>query len=127
VDYRELHKDALVIDSHNDTIVAHIRRGNASFFSDEGEATQGHSGTISFLRGPQSTRPGAAYLQIDFPKMQQAGIDAAFFAIDVTLARTAIKGKQQSSAKPMISSMQRRRKSLLRSWPSSTPTALSGA
>jgi len=88
VDYRELHKDALVIDSHNDTIVAHIRRGNASFFSDEGEATQGHSGTISFLRGPQSTRPGAAYLQIDFPKMQQAGIDAAFFAIDVTLARS---------------------------------------
>jgi membrane dipeptidase len=67
--------------------VAHIRRGNAGFFPDKGQPAQGHSGTISFLRGHQVPRPGAAYLQIDFPKMRQAGIDAAFFAIDVTLAR----------------------------------------
>ena len=30
MDAQELHASALVIDSHNDTIVEHIRRGNRS-------------------------------------------------------------------------------------------------
>ena len=57
-----MHGDAPVIDSHNDTIVAHIRRGNYSFF---GEKVDSHGmsrpmGTIGLLRGPQEPRPGAS-------------------------------------------------------------------
>lgn len=87
MDYRELHADALVVDSHNDTIVAHIRRGNLSLSGGSEGGERRHSGVISFLRGHEAPRPGAADIQIDFPKMRQAGIDVGFFAIDVTLAR----------------------------------------
>ena len=86
MDYEALHRDALVVDSHNDTIVAHIRRGNLSLVRGEEEAQGRFSGTISFLRGPESPREGAEPIQIDLPKMRQGGIDAGFFAIDVTLA-----------------------------------------
>ena len=86
VDYLELHRDALVVDSHNDTIVAHIRRGNLSLERGEEGAARRHSGTIAFLRGHEEPLPGADYIQIDFPKMRQGGVDAGFFAIDVTLA-----------------------------------------
>jgi membrane dipeptidase len=86
MDYRELHENALVIDSHNDTIVAHIRRGNLSLErGQEGSETRS-SGTIAFLRGHEDPREGADYIQINFPKMRKAGIDAAFFAVDVTVA-----------------------------------------
>jgi membrane dipeptidase len=87
MDAASLHGEALVIDSHNDTIVAHIRRGNLSLFRGEAGAEERHAGTIAFLRGSGGPREGAADIQINFPKMQQGGIDAAFFAIDVTLAR----------------------------------------
>ena len=87
MDYRELHADALVVDSHNDTIVAHIRRGNLSLAPDRAGAVERHSGTIAFLRGHEEPRPGAAPIQIDFSKMREGGIDVAFFAVDVTLAR----------------------------------------
>jgi len=86
MDYRQLHENALVIDSHNDTTVAHIRRGNLSLEKGQEDTDKRHSGTIDFLRGHEDPRPGANYIQINFPKMRQAGIDAAFFAIDVTLA-----------------------------------------
>jgi membrane dipeptidase len=86
VDDRELHEDALVIDTHNDTIVAHIRRGNRSLErGDEGHAAR-HTGTIGFTRGDEAPRPGADFIQIDYPRMREAGIDAGFFAVDVTLA-----------------------------------------
>jgi len=45
-----------------------------------------HSGTIAFLRGHEDPRPGASFIQINFSKMRQGGINAAFFAIDVTIA-----------------------------------------
>src|SRR5512137_2671866 len=86
MDYRELHRQALVIDSHNDTIVAHIRRGNYSLEVGAAGAAERSSGVIAFLRGPEEPRPGADHIQINFPKMREAGIDAGFFAIDVTLA-----------------------------------------
>lgn len=86
MDYEDLHKEALVIDSHNDTIVAHIRRGNFSLKGGQERQTEGHSGTIAFLRGYEDPRPGASFIQINFPKMREGGIDAAFFAIDVTRA-----------------------------------------
>jgi len=86
MDYRELYRQALVIDSHNDTIVAHIRRGNYSLERGEAGADGRPDGTIAFLRGPEAPRPGADPIQINLPKMRAAGIDAGFFAVDVTLA-----------------------------------------
>jgi membrane dipeptidase len=86
MDHRELHENALVIDSHNDTIVAHIRRGNLSLERGREDSSKRRSGTIGFLRGHEEPREGADYIQIDFPKMRKAGIDAAFFAVDVTTA-----------------------------------------
>jgi len=86
MDYKDIHKNALVIDSHNDTIVAHIQRGNLSLERGEEGAELRHSGTIAFLRGSASPRHSTPPLQINFPKMRQSGIDCGFFAIDVTLA-----------------------------------------
>ena len=90
MDAQELLHDALVIDLHNDTIVAHIRRGNWSLFADGDAARAGaairHAGTISFVRGAEAPRPGANPIQINVPKMRHAGIDGGLFAIDVTLA-----------------------------------------
>jgi membrane dipeptidase len=86
VDYRELHADSLVIDTHNDTIVAHIRRGNRSLERGDIGREDRHSGTIAFTRGDEAPRPGADFIQIDYPQMRAGGIDAGFFAVDVTLA-----------------------------------------
>ena len=86
MDYEDLHKEAMVIDSHNDTIVAHIRRGNLSLELGQEGQNRRYSGTIAFLRGYEDPRPGADFIQINFPKMREGGIDAAFFAIDVTKA-----------------------------------------
>ena len=83
----ELTRQALVIDSHNDTIVAHIRRGNLSFSGGDSPLGPERPGTIAFLRGREQPRPGADWIQMNFPKMRQGGIDAGFFAIDVTLSR----------------------------------------
>lgn len=83
MDSAALHRDALVIDSHNDTIVHHIRLGNASI-AQPGDRS-GRSGTVGFLNGPSEFYPGGE-AQIDLPKMRSGGIDAGFFAIDVTPA-----------------------------------------
>ncbi len=88
MNYLELHRDALVIDSHNDTIVAHILRQNRSLEQGKEGADRRHSGTIGFLRGQESPTVGSAQIQIDLAKMRESGIDAGFFAIDVTLARS---------------------------------------
>ncbi len=81
---RQVHQRAWVIDAHNDAIVAHIRRGNLSFFGRPGLV--GREGTVSFLRGPLDLAALAQPLQMTFPKMREGGIDAAFFAVDVTRA-----------------------------------------
>ena len=86
MDYRELQKQALVIDCHNDTIVAHIRRGNFGLERGPEGSDRRHPGVIAFLRGPEGPREGAEDIQINFPKMREGGIDVGFFAIDVTLA-----------------------------------------
>jgi membrane dipeptidase len=85
MDYQALHRDALVIDSHNDTIAAHIRRERSIA---TGQPAPGRPvGTIAFSRGPYPVSEADYPIQIDLPKMRQGGIDAGFFAIDVTLAR----------------------------------------
>ena len=81
-----LHRHGLVIDSHNDTIVSHIRRGNLSITGREAPHLAHLSGTVSDLRGPLETDSYAWHGQINLPKMRAGGIDAAFFAVDVTRA-----------------------------------------
>jgi len=83
-DPQALHEDALVIDTHNDTIVTHIRRGNINMSG--GEKGKRHSGTVSYLRGPLDRTTREQEVQINFAKMQTGGINAAFFAVDVTRA-----------------------------------------
>ncbi len=86
MDYLSLHRDALVIDSHNDTIVAHIRRHLTPSPGQPGPAWRSES-IIAFSRGGYSAEEAAVPFQIDLHKMREGGIDAGFFAIDVTLAR----------------------------------------
>ena len=43
-------------------------------------------GTIAYLRGPVPPEEAAIGIQLNIPKMRQGGIDAAFFAVDVTRA-----------------------------------------
>lgn len=81
-----LHEQSLVIDSHNDAIVAHIRRGNVSLADENVQNPTDAIGTIAYLRGPVPPEEEAIGIQLNIPKMRQGGIDAAFFAVDVTRA-----------------------------------------
>jgi membrane dipeptidase len=82
----QLHRDALVIDSHNDSIVSHIRRGHLSLTGQQKPHLTQLEGTVWFLRGPLETEAYAWHGQLSLPKMREGGIDAAFFAVDVTRA-----------------------------------------
>jgi len=82
----QLHRNALVIDSHNDSIVSHIRRGNLSLTGADKPSLKERDGTVSYLRGPLEQMAYAWSEQLDLPKMRAGGIDAAFFAVDVTRA-----------------------------------------
>ena len=76
---RALHENALVIDSHNDSIVTHMR---ARINLDGGpDRDQGVAIVTRF------GRHAGAPMQLDFQKMREAGINVAFFAVDVTGAK----------------------------------------
>ncbi|MBI2505791.1 MAG: membrane dipeptidase [Candidatus Latescibacteria bacterium] len=77
-----LHREALVIDSHNDSIVAHIRRGNLGLGGEWGPERAGRAGVVAYLR--QYLYPFGEGIQLDIPRMRAGGIDAAFFAVDTT-------------------------------------------
>jgi membrane dipeptidase len=81
-----LHEQSIVIDSHNDAIVAHIRRGNVSLADEHCQNPTESVGTIAYLRGPVPPEEEAIGIQLNIPKMCRGGIDAAFFAVDVTRA-----------------------------------------
>lgn len=81
-----LHSESLVIDSHNDAIVAHIRRGNLSLADENVKNPNQNDGTILYLRGRISTATDEVGIQLNIPKMREGGIDVAFFAVDVTRA-----------------------------------------
>ena len=87
MDYEQLHRDALLIDSHNDTIVAHIRAGDVSLAGAPAGAAMSLPGTIAFLGGREYQPPPVDPCQVSFAKMRQGGMDAGFFSIDVTTAR----------------------------------------
>lgn len=80
------HRNALVIDSHNDAIVNHIRRGNLGFSGNPPTDGDRRNGTVAYFRGRLDRQALEAPVQIDFVKMREGGLDAAFFAVDVTLA-----------------------------------------
>jgi len=87
LDAGQVHADSLVIDSHNDSLVAHLRRGNRSLVAaDEGGAAR-PEGLIEYLRGPLDSSVREAAPQITLAKLRQGGVDAAFFAVDCTRAR----------------------------------------
>ncbi len=81
----DLHRDSLVIDSHNDTAVSLIRRGNVGLAGETGQDRHGRAGAVAYLRQYLSPRdPGA--LQFSLPRLREGGVDAAFFAVDTTRA-----------------------------------------
>ena len=82
MDAAALHRDALVIDSHNDSIVALIRRGNLGLDGGKRDDYLQRDGAVAYLR--QFIQPLGEDTQLDLPKMRQGGLDAAFFAIDCT-------------------------------------------
>ena len=84
IDAGQVHRRALVLDSHNDSAVGHIRRGNIGLGGERCGENRGRSGAIGHLR--EQTDPATSPLQLDIPRMRQGGIDAAYFAVDVTRA-----------------------------------------
>lgn len=83
MDPLELHGDALVIDSHNDSIAASVSSGCGLGVRPTRHAG---AGTIAQLRGAFPGPPEGARLQLDLQRMRDGGIDAAFFAVCVTRA-----------------------------------------
>lgn len=81
-----LHRQASVVDSHNDSIVLHIRQGRRSMTGQPDEALAGRHGTVWHLRGPLDGAQREFEPQVNFPKMRAGGMDAGFFAVDVTTA-----------------------------------------
>ena len=77
---RRLHQDSLVIDAHNDSIVALIRRGMSLDGTRRIDFHQ-REGAVAYLRQYQSPDDG---VQLDLPKAREGGLDAAFFAVDCT-------------------------------------------
>ena len=81
-DARRLHEEALVIDAHNDSIIALIRRDNLRLDGVQRSDYAEREGAVAYLR--QYIRPLGEGIQLDIGKMRQGGLNAAFFAVDCT-------------------------------------------
>ncbi len=68
-DWKALHEDALVIDSHNDTIVSLIRRNGQSIAGSTAPMRTTPESLISYLRGPVDS--AEIDIQSDLPKMRE--------------------------------------------------------
>ena len=71
-----------VIDAHNDSIVAYIRRGHLGLAGETSHQRRTRSGAVAYLR--QYIYPLGEGIQVDIPKMRQGGLDVGFFAVDAT-------------------------------------------
>jgi membrane dipeptidase len=85
IDAHALLQQSLVIDLHNDTLVAHMRQRHASL------ARRGVTYGVEcsgIVTGPHGHLRPPPYdpLQVDLEGMQEAGVDCGLFAIDVTQA-----------------------------------------
>lgn len=74
----------IVIDSHNDSIVTHMRKGNLPLDPSLPQREENGPGIVCLLRDPL---PDSTPVQLNVPNMRAGGIDVAYFAIDVTRAR----------------------------------------
>jgi membrane dipeptidase len=81
----DLHRDSLVIDSHNDTVVALIRRGNIGIDGAMSEDRQSRAGAVAYLRQYLSPR-GEQEIQFTLPRLRAGDVNAAYFAVDTTRA-----------------------------------------
>ncbi len=82
---RGLHEEALVVDAHNDSIIALIRGGNLDLYGQQLPDYPDREGAVAYLR--QYLRPLGQANQLDITKMRQGGLNAAFFAVDCTRPR----------------------------------------
>ena len=83
-DWQAIHRDALVIDSHNDTIVGLMRRDGQSMAGPDAPSRAEPESLIAYLRGPVDT--AEIPIQSDLPAMREGGLDVGYFAIDNTRA-----------------------------------------
>ncbi|MEE2659127.1 MAG: hypothetical protein VX733_11525, partial [Candidatus Latescibacterota bacterium] len=83
IDPQKLHRESLVIDSHNDSVVAHLRRYQRGLGGETGADRVDRAGAVSYLR--QITLE-SGHVQLDIDLMRAGGLDAAFFAVDTTRA-----------------------------------------
>ena len=81
IDAQQLHRESLVIDSHNDTAVTLISHGD---FDLEGRPQNDRAGFVAHLR--KRLPAEARSPQLTLPLLRQGGIDLAFFAVDNTSA-----------------------------------------
>src|SRR3569833_4728491 len=79
-------RSPIVIDCHNDSIVSIIRRGNLSLSGLPDSRLAHREGTVSYLRGGYSAEELEWHGMVTLESLREGGIDAAFFAVDVTRA-----------------------------------------
>ncbi len=75
---------SIVIDSHNDSIVTHMRKGGLPFNPTLPKRNEDGPGVVRLVRDPL---PHSTPIQLNVPTMRAGGVDVAYFAIDVTRAR----------------------------------------
>ena len=73
LDPTQLHRDALVIDGHNDTIVSNIRRGHLDLCGQADARLSRLEGTIHYLRGPLPAEEREWHGQVDLSKLRAGG------------------------------------------------------
>ena len=78
----ELHTSSLVIDSHNDAIVAYLLLKGQSIAGPDAPSRAEPESIVTFLRG--SLMPPEREMQVNLPKLRAGGIDVVYCAVDVT-------------------------------------------
>lgn len=80
----QLHNSSLVIDSHNDAIVAYLLRNGESIAGPDAPARSEPESVVAFLRN--LSIPRGHEMQVNLPKLRAGGIDVVYCAVDVTRA-----------------------------------------
>ena len=78
----EIHTSSLVIDSHNDAIVAYLLLKGQSIAGPDAPSRAEPESIVTFLRG--SLMPPEREMQVNLPKLRAGGIDVVYCAVDVT-------------------------------------------
>ena len=89
MDPKELTRQALVIDSHADSIVNHVWSGGVSLVDSVTPRQHLRQGVQALLSRCGSFGANPFALQLDLQRMMAVGMDVSFFAIDVSPAQSA--------------------------------------